>query len=61
MTRQSNQQIEYTLATHAIEKLTPSKEALRLCEQMSNGTMNADTAVSSILERYGLLRVGTNG
>lgn len=61
MTRQGKQQIEYTLATHAIEKLIPSKEALRLCEQMSNGSMNADAAVSSILERYGLVRVGANG
>lgn len=61
MTRQNKQQIEYTLATHAIEKLFPSKEALRLCEQMSDGTMNADAAVSSILERYGLVKVGTNG
>ena len=61
MTRQSKKQIEYTLATHAIEKLIPSKEALHLCEQMANGATNADAAVSSILERYGLARVGTNG
>ena len=61
MTRQSKQQIEYTLATHAIEKLIPSKEALSLCEQMIDGTVNADAAVSSILERYGLTRVCTNG
>lgn len=57
MTRQGKQQIEYTLATHAIEKLIPSKEALHLCEQMANGAINADTAVSSILERYGLTAV----
>lgn len=61
MTRQGKQQIEYTLATHAIEKLIPSKEALRLCEQMANGAVNADAAVSSILERYGLAGVRTNG
>lgn len=57
MTRQGK--IEYTLATHAIEMLTPSKEALHLCEQMANGAINADAAVSSILERYGLTTVRT--
>ena len=46
--------IEYTLATHAIEKLTPSKEAIHLCEQMADGKLNADAAVSFILNRYGL-------
>lgn len=61
MTRKVKQQIKYTLAAQAVEKLIPSKEALRLCEQMANGTVNADTAVSSILERYGLARVRTNG
>lgn len=61
MTRQGKQQIEYTLATHAIEKLVPSKDALRLCEQMADGAVTADAAVSSILERYGLTTVSANG
>lgn len=38
MTQKGKERIEYTLATHAIEKLVPSKEALRLCEQMAEGT-----------------------
>lgn len=61
MTRQNKQKIEYTLATHAIEKLTPSKEAIRLCEQVSGGSIKADAAVASILKRYGLTRVRANG
>ncbi len=31
MTQKSKKQIEYTLATHAIERLVPSKAAIRLC------------------------------
>ncbi len=54
MTQRSQQQINYTLATHAIEKLTPSKNALRLCEQISDGKMSADTAITEILRQYGL-------
>ncbi len=61
MTQKTKQQIEYTLATHAIEKLTPSKEALRLCEQVSVGSMNADAAVALILKQRGLTRVRANG
>lgn len=61
MTVQSKQQIAYILSTHAIEKMVPSKEAIRLCEKMADGAMDADTAVSTILERYGLVKVGTDG
>ncbi len=61
MTKRSQQQINYTLATHAIEKLTPSKNALRLCEQMTDGRMNADAAVTAILRQYGLKKAGIHG
>ena len=61
MTKRSQQQINYTLATHAIEKLMPSKMALRLCEQVTNGKMNADTAVTAILQQYGLRKASING
>lgn len=59
--RRGKQQIEYTLVTHNIEKMHPSREALNLCEQMVSGTVNADTAVSHIIERYGLVRMRKNG
>ena len=45
MMLQSKQKIEYTLATHAIEKLIPSEEALRLCEQMASGAIKADSGM----------------
>ena len=61
MTKRCQKQIEYTLATHAIEKLIPSKEALHLCEQMDAGKMDADSAVATILARYGLSQVRANG
>lgn len=61
MTLQGEKQLEYTLATHAVEQLVPSEEALRLCEQMADGAVTADAAVSSVLERYGLVRGGRNG
>jgi len=61
MTQKCQKQIEYTLATHAIEKLSPSKEALLLCERMDSEKLSADAAVASLLERYGLSRVRANG
>jgi hypothetical protein len=61
MTQRTKQKIEYTLATHAIERLIPSKEALHLCEKVSSGAMNADAAVLSLLKQYGLEQVHANG
>lgn len=61
MTQKSKKQIEYTLATHAVERLTPSKEAIRLCELISDGKMSADRAVDTLLSQYGLKRVSGNG
>lgn len=49
MTQKSKMQIEYTLTTHAIEKLTPSRKALALWEQMAAGKISADCAVSGPL------------
>ena len=61
MTQKSKKQIEYTLSTHAIERLTPSREAIRLCEQLSDGKINAEQAVDLLLRQYGLKRVARNG
>ena len=61
MSSKSQKQIEYTLATHAIEKLFPSKDALLLCERMDSEKLSVDAAVASILERYGLSQVRANG
>lgn len=61
MTKKCREQLDYTLATHAIEKLSPSQAALRLCEKISEGTIAADDAVSAILKQYGLKQVRANG
>ena len=61
MSSKSQKQIEYTLATHAIEKLFPSKNALLLCERMDSEKLSADAAVAAILEHYGLSQVRANG
>ncbi len=55
MTQKSKKQIEYTLATHAIERLVPSKAAIRLCGQMADGKLDADSAVAALLRQYGLV------
>lgn len=60
MAQKRKEQIEYTLATHAVEHLTPSKAAMRLCGQMSDGTLDADDAVTALLHQYGLKRVPAN-
>ena len=49
------QNIKYTLSTGAIERVTPSKEAVRLCEELSKGKVSADAAVAAIKEKYGLV------
>lgn len=60
MTKKSKEHLDYTLATLAIEHLTPSNEVLRLCAQVSEGTMDADTAVMTLLRQYGLKKAATH-
>lgn len=52
MTNKSKEHLEYTLATLAIEHLTPRNKTLRLCTQVSEGTMDADTAVMAVLRQH---------
>ena len=52
MTAKSKGHLDYTLATLAIEHLTPNNVALRLCTQVSDGTMNADMAVMAVLRQH---------
>ncbi len=60
MTRNTQQQIRYTLATHTIEHMIPSQNAIRLCEQLSDGSISADAAVAATLQRYGLKKASTH-
>lgn len=53
MTQEVTKQMKYTLTTHMIEKLTPSRNALDLCEQIAAGKMSADAAVIALLKQYG--------
>lgn len=61
MTQKSKRNIEYTKATHAVERLIPSKNALLLCEQISDGKVSANAAVDAILRLHGLKQVDLNG
>lgn len=60
MTQKSRKQLEYVASTHAVERLTPSQDAMRLCEQLSDGKINADSAVETLLRLYGLKQVSSN-
>lgn len=61
MTQKSKKQLEYIASTHAVECLTPSQDAMRLCEQLSDGKISADAAAEALLWLYGLNQVSSNG
>ena len=61
MTQARKKRLEYSVSTHTIEKLFPSEDALRLCEQVSDGVLDANDAVESILKKYDLKRVPAHG
>ncbi len=54
MTQKAQTVIRYTVGTHAAEKMTPSRKALRLCEKIADGHITADHAVEKIKLNYGL-------
>lgn len=58
----AKQSIEYTLSTQAIERAIPSKDAMRLCELMSQGEVAANAAVDLLKKKYGVSdRSGRSG
>ena len=57
MTKNGQQQIDYALATLGVEGDIPSEYAVQLCEQVANGSLTADEAVSEILQKHGLKKV----
>lgn len=61
MTQKSKRQLEYIASTHAVERLPPSQDAIRLCEQLSDGKISADAAVEALLQLNGLKHVSSNG
>lgn len=46
--------VKYTLASHAVERLRPSNDAIELMQKMSDGKINADDAVNQLLKKYGV-------
>ncbi|NMA37379.1 MAG: hypothetical protein GX942_03625 [Papillibacter sp.] len=56
MSRETQQYMKYTLSTQAIERIIPSEEAILLCQKISDGKLNANTAVDKIKQKYGLTR-----
>lgn len=54
MTPKGKESLKYTLATLAIEKVTPSRKAIRLCEEITEGRISADNAVEQIKRYYGI-------
>lgn len=57
--QESSQNLKYTIATQAIDRVTPSKDALSLCKKLSAGKISANDAVDAIKEKYGLTRGNT--
>lgn len=60
MTKRAAEIVKYTTATHAAERMAPSKEALHLCAEIADGRISGDLAVQQILKRYGLERRGSH-
>lgn len=61
MVEKRSGQVEYTLATHAIENLIPSREALRLCSRLSQGEIDVNSAIQAVLNQYGLKKTEDYG
>ncbi len=58
----AEQNLKYTISTGAIEKAIPSKNAIKLCESMSQGNITANAAVDLLKKKYGLVdRVKCHG
>ena len=61
MTQKSKKNLEYTACTYAVENLAPSRDAMRLCELISDGMISADAAVKKLLQLYSLKQGDSNG
>jgi hypothetical protein len=53
--------IEYTLASHAVERLRPSLDAVQLCQQMEQGKIGANAAIAELLKKRGITVVKHHG
>lgn len=57
MTEQLKNSLKNTLSTLAIENLTPSREALRLCEQNADGQISIEEAIEKLIRLHGVNHV----
>ena len=48
MTKKAQANVKYVLATHAAERMIPSREAVVLCSKIADGRISGDTAVEQI-------------
>lgn len=46
--------VKYTLASHAMEHMRPSEDCIDLMQKMSDDKISADDAVTALLKKYGL-------
>lgn len=54
MTKHTKKNIDYTLSTFSVEGLKPSREAIKLCEQMGDKKVSLDEAIHAIKVRHGV-------
>lgn len=54
MTPEAKESVKFSLATHAAEKMAPSRKAVRLCEEIAEGRISGDSAVEQIKRSYGI-------
>ena len=53
--------VKYTLASHAVEHMRPSEDCIDLMQKMSDGKISADDAVAVLLKKYGLSQMKQHG
>ncbi len=46
--------IKNVLATQAIEKIVPSKDAIKMCEKISKHKISGNDAIAEIKKKYGI-------
>lgn len=46
--------IQYAVSTFAVEKLTPSREAIQLCRTTALGQKSLEDAIFLIKQKYGI-------
>ncbi len=54
MTQKAKDHVQYSIATHTAEKMAPSREAIHLCEKITNGQISGNEAVEPIKRSYGI-------